>query len=206
MTALSAGAPIVGTRLRTPRAAAVAGIIFSILLTLSLLLLRLSIPTDPLVVGDWLKTGSKRVSLALNLVPFAGVAFMWLLGVLRDRLGVREDKFFATVFLGSGVLFLGMLFVAAATVGGLVLAYSTAPADQLSRPSFAFARVLSFELMHIYTFKMAAVFMIATSTLIIHIRFAPRWIAIFMSPRYPFSWQATTSTGSCSSFQLGYWP
>ena len=100
--------------------AAVAGIVFSILLTSSLLLLRLSIPTDSLVVGDWLKTGFKRVSLALNLVPFAGVAFLWLLVVLRDRLGAREDNFFATVFLGSGLLFLGMLFVAAATVGGLV--------------------------------------------------------------------------------------
>jgi hypothetical protein len=76
MTALSAGASIVGTRLRTPRAAALAGIGFSILLTSSLLLLRHSIRTDPLEVGDWLKTGSKRVSLALNLVPFAGVAFM----------------------------------------------------------------------------------------------------------------------------------
>jgi hypothetical protein len=25
--------------------------------------------------------------LALNLVPFAGLAFLWFIGVLRDRLG-----------------------------------------------------------------------------------------------------------------------
>ena len=31
-----------------------------------------------------------------------------LLEVLRDRLGAREDKFFATVFLGTGLLFVAM--------------------------------------------------------------------------------------------------
>ncbi len=177
MTVPAAGTSIVGTRLRTPRAAAVAGIVFSILLTLSFWLLRFSIPSDPLEVGDWLKTRSERISLALNLIPFAGIAFMWFLGVLRDRLGGREDKFFATVFLGSGLLFLGMLFVAAATVGGLIRAYSSAPADLLSSPAFAFARAFAFDIMHIYAFRMAAVFMIATSTLVIHTRVAPRWIA-----------------------------
>lgn len=46
--------------------------------------------------------------LALGLVPFAGIAFLWFIGVLRDRVGVAEDRFFATVFLGSGLLFVGM--------------------------------------------------------------------------------------------------
>ncbi|MGH7122085.1 MAG: hypothetical protein ACREFP_24340, partial [Acetobacteraceae bacterium] len=90
--------------LRTPRAAALAGILFSLLLMLSLLLLRLSVPADPHEAGTWLQTSVQRVSIALNLVPFAGVAFMWFLGVLRDRLGAREDRFFATVFLGSGLM------------------------------------------------------------------------------------------------------
>jgi len=43
-------------------------------------------------------------------LPFAGIAFLWFIGVLRDRLGELEDRFFATVFLGSGLLFLAMLF------------------------------------------------------------------------------------------------
>ncbi len=75
--------------LRTPRAAAIAGIVFSVLLMVSLWLLRESTPTDPADIGEWLRTGSEKVSIALNLVPFAGVAFMWFLGVMRDRLGVR---------------------------------------------------------------------------------------------------------------------
>lgn len=170
-------ASVVGTHLRTPRAAAVAGIVFSILLITSLWLLRLSVPTDLSDVGPWLQISAERASLALNLVPFAGVAFMWFLGVLRDRLGAREDRFFATVFLGSGLMFLGMMFVAAAVGGGIVRAYAAAPATQTNDAAFAFARALSYGLMHIYAFKMASVFMITTSTLAIRTRIAPAWIA-----------------------------
>ena len=86
-------------RLRTPRAAAIAGILFSILLGLIFGLLRISLPADPLDTGEWLATSTRTVGLAINLVPFAGVAFLWFIGVLRDRLGAEEDRFFATVFL-----------------------------------------------------------------------------------------------------------
>jgi hypothetical protein len=117
------GAILTTPRLRAPRAAAIAGILFAVLLIASFLLLRLAVPADPLEAGAWLKTNSNRVALALNLVPFAGIAFLWFIGVLRDRLGEREDRFFATVFLGSGLLFLAMLFVSAAMVGGIIIAY-----------------------------------------------------------------------------------
>jgi hypothetical protein len=169
--------PLVGTQLRTPRAAAVAGIVFSILLISSLWLLRLAVPTDPADLGTWLRISSERVMLALNLVPFAGVAFMWFLGVLRDRLGAMEDKFFATVFLGSGLMFLGMMFVAAATGSGLVSTYAATPNTLFNDSTVIFARKFSYAIMHIYAFKMAAVFMITTSTLAIRTHFTARWIA-----------------------------
>lgn len=168
---------LVRAELKTPRAAAVAGIIFSLLLMASLLLLRLSVPADPHRLDVWLKTSVPRVSIALNLVPFAGVAFMWFLGVLRDRLGAREDRFFATVSLGSGLMFLGMLFVAAASVGGLILAYKTAPNALAIPGAFTFGRAFAYDVMHIYAFKMAAVFMATTSTLLLFTQTAPRWIA-----------------------------
>jgi len=164
--------------LRTPRAAAISGIVFSVLLFVSMWLLRLSIPVDPLDISPWLKSSSRKIALALNLIPFAGVAFMWFIGVLRDRLGAKEDRFFATVFLGSGLLFLGMLFVAAAATGGLVRAYAATP-DELFHPStFAFARSFAYDLMHIYAFKMAAVFMMTASTLILRTRTTPLWIPL----------------------------
>ena len=103
------------------------------------------------------------VALGLNLVPFAGIAFLWFIGVLRDRLGEFEDRFFSTVFLGSGLLFLAMLFASAAVAGGIILAYAAKPEGLLASVTFTFARAATYEIMNIYTVKMAAVFMISTS-------------------------------------------
>src|SRR5690242_1585575 len=136
---------LIRARLTTPRAAATAGIHFSVLMVSGLLLFRLSVRADPLEAGAWLKTGSKTVALALNLVPFAGIAFLWFIGVLRHRLGEFEDRFFATVFLGSGLLFLAMLFVGAATIGAVTLMASAAePNDLTSSATFRFARAAAF--------------------------------------------------------------
>ena len=62
------------TSLRTPKAAAFAGIIFSVLLVVIISLLRLFAPADPLEPGAWLATNSRAVALAINLIPFDGVA------------------------------------------------------------------------------------------------------------------------------------
>ena len=131
-------ADLIRGRLKTPRAAAIAGILFSVLLIAGLLLFRLSVPADPLEAGTWLKTNSSTVALALNLLPFAGIAFLWFIGVLRD-LGELEDRFFATVFLGSGLLFLAMLFATAAVAGGIILAYAARAGEFLDSATFTFA-------------------------------------------------------------------
>jgi hypothetical protein len=76
--------------LRTPKAAAVAGLLFSLLTVCSFWLLWNSVPDDSWQPGLWLATNSNAVALGLNLVPFAGISFLWFIGVLRDRLGERE--------------------------------------------------------------------------------------------------------------------
>jgi preprotein translocase subunit Sec61beta len=164
-------------RFRTPRAAAIAGIIFSILLILIVILLRISIPPNPQDAGAWLSKSSKTVDLALNIVPFAGIAFLWFIGVVRDRLGELEDRFFATVFLGSGLLFLAMLFVWAAVAGGIIESYMIDPDRLINTGTYSFGRLMVYQIMNIYAVKMAGVFMIATSTLSIRTKIAPRWIA-----------------------------
>jgi len=164
--------------LKTPRAAAIAGMMFSVLLLGVLWLLRKSVPDDPREPGAWLNSESNMVALAINLVPFAGIAFLWFIGVLRDRLGASEDKFFATVFFGSGLLFLGMLFAAAAVAGALIISFETAPAQLIESATFHFARAAAYSMMNVYTIKMAGVFMVTTSTIAIYTGFAPRWIAI----------------------------
>jgi hypothetical protein len=168
---------LTAARLRAPRAAAIAGIVFSILLISSLLLIHQSVPADPLEAGEWLRTRSSKVTFALNLVPFAGIAFLWFIGVLRDRLGEREDRFFATVFLGSGLLFLAMLFMSAAMVGGFIIAYEADPGRLLGSTTFTSARAIVYEIMNVYAMKMAGLFTVATSTLALRTGFIARWIA-----------------------------
>ena len=171
-------APQIHAQLKTPRSAAIAGVLFSVLFSSSFWLLRLSIPVNPHESGAWLETSSERVSFALNLLPFAGIAFLWFIGVLRDRLGALEDQFFATVFFGSGLLFLGMMFVAAAATGGLLRAYSADPGAFFNSATFAFVRAFTFDITNIYGIKMAAVFMITASTLAVRTQFIAHWIGL----------------------------
>jgi hypothetical protein len=169
--------PITRARATTPRAAAVAGILFSVLLITSLILVRATVPADPQESGDWLSHNWKTVNLALNLVPFAGIAFLWFIGVVRDRLGEHEDRFFATVFLGSGLLFLAMLFASAAVAGGIISMFGVSPGKLVDSGLYAFGRTLVYELMTVYTMKMAGVFMMTTCTLSLRTGIFPRWMA-----------------------------
>ena len=128
--------------LRTPRAAAIAGIAFALLLGTALVMLRIAIPANPRDAGTWLNDPWRKdsVLLALNLVPFAGLAFLWFIGAVRDRIGAAEDRFFATVFLGTGLLFVGMLFVAAAIAGGLFSAEVQRGTAEISPEVWRFGR------------------------------------------------------------------
>jgi MFS family permease len=163
--------------LRTPRAAAVAGIIFSVLLTAALVLLRVSVPAHPAVPGLWLTDSHHRaeVAIALNLVPFAGIAFLWFIGVLRDRIGEREDRFFATVFLGSGLLFVAMIFVAAAIAGGVIAADSSSPPGG---GTLALGRIVTATLVNVYAMRMAAVFTLTTVTIARRTEIISRWLTV----------------------------
>jgi len=163
--------------LKAPRAAAFAGIVFSILLIISLVLIRVSVPATPLDAGTWLSSSRKSIPLALNLLPFAGIAFLWFIGVLRDRMGEQEDRFFSTVFLGSGLLFLAMIFTSFAVAGGLVIAYGAIPDKLLDSGIYTFGRTVAFEFGNVYALRMAGAFMISTCTLAIRIEMFPRWMA-----------------------------
>jgi len=152
--------------------------LFSMLLIAAFWLLRTSIPADPQESGAWVRGNPGSVALALNLMPFAGIAFLWFIGVLRDRLGQQEDRFFATVFFGSGLLFLAMLFTSAAIMGAILIAFAMQPEELIGSATFHFARAAAYSLVNVYMIKMASVFMITTSTVAIYTGIAPRWLAI----------------------------
>ena len=114
-------------RLTTPRAAGVAGVLFALLFGASLILLRLALPETLLGQVVWTEQQVKSVALATTMAPFAGISFLWFLGVIRDRLGDLEDRFFATVLSGSGLLFVAMIFVASGLAASTISTLQSIP-------------------------------------------------------------------------------
>jgi hypothetical protein len=170
---------VLGGRLRTPRAAAIAGIVFSVLIAVSSALIKLSFPTNLSGAARWLTNpGLRGVAIfALNLVPFAGIAFVWFIGVIRDHLGEHEDRFFATVFLGSGLLYIAMLFASAAITIGLLSSFHAHSRVLVDPGAWASSRGAAFALMTVYATRMAAVFTISTATVFLRTRTVFRWLA-----------------------------
>src|SRR5215467_2061384 len=164
-------------KLKTPRAAAVAGILFTVLFTSSYILIRLSIPGNPAESGTWLKDSAGTVALALSLLPFAGIAFLWFMGVVRDRMGRLEDQFFSTVFFGSGLLFLAMTFVSAALAGGVIATYAVEPGKLIDSGMYTLVRTVMYRITNVYAVRMAGVFMISLGTIWVRTRLMPRWLA-----------------------------
>ena len=166
--------------LTTPRAAGAAGVVFAVLFFIALYLLRgaVSVGLDTATVMENLAGPSaKKALVGLYLVPFAGIAFLWFIGVIRDRIGAREDKFFATVFLGSGLLFVAMLFASAAVLGGLIAGHTFGIAAPTDIATVGFARSVGYAFLFVYCAKVAGVFMLVTSTIARRSRW-PRWTSL----------------------------
>jgi hypothetical protein len=166
-----------------PRVVAMSGVIFSVLYIASLVLVRLAIPADPKDPGIWLADDTLRggVRTAFNLVPFTGLAFLWFMAVLRNRIGLHEDRFFATVFLGSGLLFIAIQFVAVAVAvagaRGLLDTFGDAGNLPDRSETYAVGRSACHALMNTFAVKMAAVFMFVTSTIGLRTGVLTRWIS-----------------------------
>ncbi len=164
--------------LRTPRAAAIAGILFAVLSITSQSLIWFSIPADPSTPAAHIIANSKKIAFALNLLPFAGIAFLWFIGVVRDRLGEMEDRFFATVFLGSGLLYVAMIFTAAAIAGALMGLIAAGSLDLNASGIYPLSQATVYRIMRVYAARMSAVFMISGSTIFVRTKIVPRWVAL----------------------------
>ncbi len=145
--------------LSTPRAAAAAGVLFALLFGAELVLIRTAIPGHD----------EARLRVAAILMPFAGIAFLWFIGVVRDGFGGFEDKFFSSVFIGSGLLFLAMMFAASAV--GVASSHSSGEVAD-----FGYALVVA--LSRTYALRMAAVFMISLATIWLKSGLMPRWLVV----------------------------
>ena len=165
-------------RLRTPRAAAIAGILFALLMITSFLLLQISIPSGSIDASDWLEEQAETVTLALTLLPFAGIAYLWFMGVMRDRLGHLEDQFFSTLLFGSGLLYLAMTFASAAIAGGILTVYAFDPELLIDSGIYVFSRGIIYKFNNVYAMRMAGMHMIVLGTIWMRTQVMPRWLAL----------------------------
>ena len=164
--------------MRSPRTAAIAGILFAILYGTSFAIILYSIPVVSADSGNWLENRGDAVALAVSLTPFAGIAFLWFMGVVRDRLQHREDQLFSTLFLGSGILYLALTFMSAALAGGL-LSIGALDLDLLiGNGVYTVARAIIYQITTVYAIRMAGMFMIVLGTIWLRTGVMPRWMAL----------------------------
>ena len=159
---------------RSRRAAAIAGIVFAVLLITAMIMMRIALTDGSLRVLQADAPRRTLIRLSLNLVPFAGIAFLWFIGVVRDQIGVVEDRLFSTVFLGSGLLFLAMLFVGTVTSTSLLAMLA---GTSVNTDIWAFGRSSTQAIISVYAMRMAAVFTLSVSTLGLRTGALPRWVS-----------------------------
>jgi hypothetical protein len=177
--------PLVGVaerELSTPSAAGAAGLVFAVLFVAGVLLLypQPAPGSTPAQVAAWYLHGNRDTLgvVGLYLVPFAGIAFLWFVAAVRARIGAQEDRFFATVFLGAGILFVGLLYAAAAATGAPLAAVRFQDSAPPSADVIVFARGLGYTLFYVYAVRAAAVFMIVSSTIGLRTGTLPRWLVL----------------------------
>lgn len=164
--------------LRTARSAAIGGLVFAVLIALALYLLRQAFPTDgPIVSGaPPSESAMSQARISLTLLPYAGIAFLWFMAALFYNLGHSEHRLFTTVFLGSGIVFVALLFVAGALAAGEINALSSG--FELSEQMRATPGFTINELLTNYAARMAAVFCLSLSAFGRATKLMPKWLSI----------------------------
>jgi hypothetical protein len=171
-----------GRQLRAPWAASVAGLLFAAMFTVALLLLR-SQPLLEASDAELVTQFARGEDLAgviggLYLAPLAGIMFLWFIAVIRDQIGEREDRFFATVFFGSGLLFVAILFASVAVASAPLVGVRYLDQGAPSSAEIEVARALSYTLMFAFGTRAAAVFLIAMATIGVKSGVFPRWFTL----------------------------
>lgn len=163
-------------RLTAPKAAGVAGILFAVLFGTSIVLMRLAVDRHSDVAISWTGPETTQIRVALGLMPYAGIAFLWFIGVVRDRLGELEDRFFSSIFLGSGLVLIAMIFASSAIAGGILAAAQLDDDSAFIVTTFGRAEML--EITNVYALRMAGVFMISLGTVWLRTGLMKRWTVV----------------------------
>ena len=163
-------------------AAAVTGIAAAIQISLSTYLLQAqpSANASSSTLTSWYADAGNRdqVLWALNLAPVGALSFLWFIAVVRKRLGDREDQFFSTVFLGTGLALAFFAVAAASAAAAPVLVVEYGDQATPSHDVISLAHSLWFGLYVICASRFAAVFMFVASTMGMRLGALPRWLGL----------------------------
>ena len=89
-----------------------------------------------------------------------------------------EDRLFASVFVGSGLLFVASLFGSAAFADAMVETVATDSARFLDSGLYHLARNLVGAFLNVFAIKMAGVFIMSSSMIAFRTAILPRWVTI----------------------------
>ncbi len=174
------GGSRIGERIRSIDAAAIAGVVFTVLALAALALLSnypaVNVSDEELTAWFDEPDNQATLILGLQLATTAAIAFLWFVAVVRRRIGRREDKFFATVFLGSAVLYTAVWVAGTATLAAPAVALVMLDAGSMDPATVTLAGGVGAALLLVVAPKLQAVFVLATSNVIYRAKVLPRWL------------------------------
>lgn len=137
--------------------------------------------SDATFTAYYKSSSTALVTVGLNLVPFAGIAFLWHMNATRLLIAARTPAPSAIPYglqLVSGILFVALLFAGTAAAGAVALLkdLTTAPL-----PSVDVARGLlgvGYGMVFVYAVRGAGMYAITTTTLLRSAGLLPRWLAV----------------------------
>lgn len=163
--------------------AALAGIIYAVGASVAILFV-IDFPSPDLpeaelqawFADDWNRW---RLLAGLNLGTIAAIAFLWFVGVLRNRIGDREDRFFGTVFYGSAIIHTALWVISLAALAAIPAAVELFDTTAWIDPgAVGSTGGTAAALLFIVGPKIQALFVLSTSTIFLRTSVAPRWLAL----------------------------
>jgi hypothetical protein len=165
--------------------AAIAGLLFCVLYLVGFLAVRgypQSSWSDEEIRRYYESQDGDRLRLvALYVVPFAGIAFLWFLAAFRDhvvRLAGTENTMLSTVQILTGSIYVAMQFSAAATLVTVPLAFDDGALSMAQIDTVRPLLLLGDTIMIVFALRSAGVFMIAGTTRALRAGLFPRWFAV----------------------------
>jgi len=128
--------------------------------------------------ADWLDLWSDTVSVVIFLVSIGGITFLWFTGVIRELIGDREDRFFATIYFGSAIILVVLTFMWAATLGAMFNAFTLASDMLVNNDIFIFGFAMMNQIVDNFALRVAGVYMISIGTVWTRAAVTPRWLTL----------------------------